>query len=81
MVGTRLPKAAVIVTTTVRSPVTRAPAALYYAAFLATSDRQAVTAFAEQLPVPEGLLAEQPVATIINGLRLACECGNRLWAM
>ncbi|MFF4697953.1 tyrosine-type recombinase/integrase [Streptomyces chattanoogensis] len=54
----------------------------YYAAFLATSDRQAVTAFAKQLPVPEGLLAEQPVTTVINGLRLACECGNEsLWAM
>ncbi|MGY6020354.1 tyrosine-type recombinase/integrase [Streptomyces spinosirectus] len=54
----------------------------YYAAFLATSDRQAVTAFAKQLPVPEGLLAEQPVTTVINGLRLVCECGNEsLWAM
>ncbi|MEV1049792.1 tyrosine-type recombinase/integrase [Streptomyces sp. NPDC049887] len=54
----------------------------YYAAFLATSDRQAVTAFAKQLPVPEGLLAEQPVMTVINGLRLVCECGNEsLWAM
>ncbi|MBT1095092.1 tyrosine-type recombinase/integrase [Streptomyces sp. Tu102] len=54
----------------------------YYAAFLASSDRQAVTAFAKQLPVPEGLLAEQPVTTVINGLRLLCECGNEsLWAM
>ncbi|GGL03713.1 tyrosine-type recombinase/integrase [Streptomyces flaveus] len=54
----------------------------YYAAFLATSDRQAVTAFAKQLPVPEGLLAEQPVTTVINGLRLVCGCGNEsLWAM
>ncbi|MFC4471695.1 tyrosine-type recombinase/integrase [Streptomyces xiangluensis] len=54
----------------------------YYAAFLATSDRQAVTAFAKQLPVPEGLLAEQPVTTVINGLRLFCGCGNEsLWAM
>lgn len=54
----------------------------YYAAFLATSDRQAVTAFAKQLPVPAGLLAEQPVTTVINGLRLLCECGNEsLWAM
>ncbi|MGW6961751.1 tyrosine-type recombinase/integrase [Streptomyces chartreusis] len=54
----------------------------YYAAFLATSDRQAVTAFAKQLPVPEGLLAEQPVTTVINGLRLVCQCGNEsLWAM
>ena len=54
----------------------------YYAAFLATSDRQAVTAFAKQLPVPEGLLAEQPVTTVINGLRRACDCGNEsLWAM
>ncbi|MGW9023089.1 tyrosine-type recombinase/integrase [Streptomyces sp. NPDC055722] len=54
----------------------------YYAAFLATSDRQAVTAFAKQLPVPEGLLAEKPVTTVVNGLRLLCECGNEsLWAM
>ncbi|MFE3329874.1 tyrosine-type recombinase/integrase [Streptomyces sp. NPDC059176] len=54
----------------------------YYAAFLATSDRQAVTAFAKQLPVPAGLLAVQPVTTVINGLRLACECGNEsLWSM
>ncbi|MEU9655035.1 hypothetical protein [Streptomyces chartreusis] len=32
--------------------------------------------------MPEGLLAEQPVTTVINGLRLLCECGNEsLWAM
>ena len=54
----------------------------YYAAILATSDRQAVTAFAKQLPVPERLVADRPVTTVINGLRLACECGNEsLWAM
>ena len=34
------------------------------------------------MPVPKGLLSEQPVATVINGLRLLCECGNEsLWAM
>ncbi|WP_262062608.1 GntR family transcriptional regulator [Streptomyces sp. STR69] len=54
----------------------------YYAAFLATADRQAVTMFAKQLPVPEALLTERPVTTTINELRLACECGNEsLWAM
>jgi hypothetical protein len=54
----------------------------YYAAFLATSDRQAVTAFAKQLPVPEHLIADRPVTTVINGLRLVCACGNEsLWAM
>jgi hypothetical protein len=54
----------------------------YYAAFLATADRQAVTMFAKQLPVPEALLTERPVTTTVNGLRLACECGNEaLWAM
>ncbi|MFD0507945.1 GntR family transcriptional regulator [Streptomyces chiangmaiensis] len=53
----------------------------YYAAFLATADRQAVTMFAKQLPVPEALLTERSVTTMVNGLRLACECGNEaLWA-
>lgn len=38
--------------------------------------------FAKQLPVPETLLTERPVTTTVNGLRLACECGNEsLWAM
>jgi len=54
----------------------------YYAAFLATSDRQAVTTFAKQLPVPERLLTAEPVTTVVNGLRLICGCGNEsLWAM
>ncbi|WP_338672198.1 tyrosine-type recombinase/integrase [Streptomyces sp. SCSIO 30461] len=54
----------------------------HYAAFLPTADRKAVTIFAKQLPVPEGLVTEQPVTTVVNGLRLLCECGNEsLWAM
>ncbi|MFF1722734.1 winged helix-turn-helix domain-containing protein [Streptomyces sviceus] len=32
--------------------------------------------------MPEGLLGEQPVTTVINGLRLVCGCGNEaLWAL
>ncbi|MFE5890468.1 tyrosine-type recombinase/integrase [Streptomyces sp. NPDC056462] len=54
----------------------------HYAAFLPTSDRQAVTTLAKQLPVPERLLTAEPAATVVNGLRLICECGNEsLWAM
>ncbi|MGW4867378.1 hypothetical protein [Streptomyces chartreusis] len=39
----------------------------YYAAFLASSDPPGCHRLAKQLPVPEGLLAEQPVTTVITG--------------
>jgi integrase len=38
----------------------------YYAAFLATSDRQAVTAFAKQLPVPAHLIADRSVKRLLK---------------
>ncbi|KPI12037.1 transcriptional regulator, GntR family [Actinobacteria bacterium OK074] len=54
----------------------------YYAAFLATSDRQVVSGLTKQLPLPAGLLTEQSVTTVVNGMQLACACGNTsLWAM
>lgn len=54
----------------------------YYAAFLATSDRRAVTGLTRQLPVPEGMVTTHPRTTVLNGFRLSCACGNQeLWAM